>query len=407
MLTFQEALDYLYARLPMYQRVGKIAYKKDLDNTVALLKGVGNPENHFKSIHIAGTNGKGTSAHALAAILQMAGYKTGLYTSPHLLRFTERIKINGQEVSEVYVADFITNYRSLLEAVSPSFFECTVAMAFDYFAKEQVDIAVIETGLGGRLDSTNVIRPEVSLITNIGFDHTDLLGDTIEKIAGEKAGIIKVGVPVVIGADMVEDAVKVMQSTADKLGVPLHRPAKFTQRIHPNWPPYFAKNVPGVRSVIEVLRQSGWEISDAAIEEGLANFATLTGLKGRYQRMHNKPEIIADVSHNPDGLRALLGHVRRIQQAKLHVIFGTVQDKDLKPVFAELPRDATYYWTESHVPRRLPVADLQQQARAFGLDGQAFRDVNEAKKAALAAAAPDDLILITGSTFVVAELEGL
>lgn len=407
MLTFQEALDYLYARLPMYQRVGKIAYKKDLDNTIALLRGVGNPENHFKSIHIAGTNGKGTSAHALAAIFQLAGYKTGLYTSPHLIKFTERIKINGKEVSEAFVAEFVQRYQPLLDEVSPSFFECTVAMAFSYFAQEEVDIAIIETGLGGRLDSTNVIRPEVSLITNIGFDHTDLLGDTIEKIAYEKAGIIKTGIPVVIGIDMVDEAVTVMKSTAERVGAPLFHASERISTKHPNWPPYFANNVPGVKLVIDLMRKSGWQVSDEAVIKGLENFASLTELKGRYQRLQQQPEVIADVSHNPDGLRALISHVKALGHKQLHIVFGTVQDKDLKPVFAELPSNATYYWTQSHVPRRLPVQDLRQQAVVHGLKGDTFETVNDAKRAALAVAAPDDLIVITGSTFVVAELTDL
>jgi dihydrofolate synthase/folylpolyglutamate synthase len=247
----------------------------------------------------------------------------------------------------------------------------------------------------------------VSLITNIGFDHTDLLGDTIEKIAFEKAGIIKQGVPVVIGADMVGEAVRVMVEVAKRLDAPLTHTSLEHAHSYPNTPPYFANNVPGVRAVIDAMRNKGWKISEEAVEFGLLNFASITGLKGRYQKLQSKPTVLADVSHNPDGLRVLMSHIRDLPHGRLHIIFGTVQEKDLNPVFAELPSEATYYWTESHVPRRLPVEQLQEQAHVFGLDGKSFENVNDAKKAALLAAASDDLILITGSTFVVAELEGL
>ncbi len=406
MLTFQETLDYLYSRLPMYQRVGKIAYKNNLDNTIALLKGVGNPETKLKTVHIAGTNGKGSSAHALAAILQLAGYKTGLYTSPHLKRFTERIKINGKEISETAVVSFVHQYQGLLETIHPSFFEATVAMAFDYFARENVDIAVIETGLGGRLDSTNVILPEVCLITNIGFDHTDLLGDTIEKIAREKAGIIKPNVPVVIG-DMVEEGIEVMKEVAQRQHAPLILTSRETLVEFASEIPYFGKNVPGVLAVVDELRAKGWTIPQQAVTEGLVQFAAITGLQGRFQRLQQHPLVVADVSHNPDGLRLLMQHVSRQEFTELRIIFASVQDKDLMPVFNELPQDAIYYWTQSHVPRRLAVSELAKQAMEAGLHGKMFENVNDAKKAALAEAAPDDLILITGSTFVVAELDDL
>ncbi len=408
MSTYSETLDYLYSRLPMYQRIGKTAFKKDLTNTVRLMEGLDNPHKKFKSIHIAGTNGKGTSAHALAAILQTAGYKTGLYTSPHLKNFTERIKINGEEVSREFVIQFVDTNRQLIEEVNPSFFEVTVAMAFDFFEKESVDIAVIETGLGGRLDSTNVITPEVSLITNIGLEHTDLLGDTIEEIAFEKAGIIKPEIPVVVGSDMEPNAVEVVRKRALDLNSPFSQSkAGSSLPDSPNWPPYFAKNLPGVLETINQLSRKDFSISMENITNGLNDFQNITGLKGRFQKINDQPSVIADVSHNADGLRLLFEHVNQLSYSNLHIIFGTVKDKDLEPIFRVLPRGAQLYFTQSSVPRSLSVGELMNAATRHGLHGVPFDDVNDAKKAALKNAASDDLIFITGSTFVVADLEEL
>ena len=402
-MDYSETLDYLYSRLPMYQRQGKSAYKADLNNTIALLEALDNPQNKFKSIHIAGTNGKGTSAHAIAAILQTAGYKTGLYTSPHLKEFTERIRIDADEISKKWVVEFVEVLTPVIEAINPSFFEVTVAMAFQYFADTEVDIAVIETGLGGRLDSTNVITPEVCLITNIGLDHTDLLGDTIEKIAAEKAGIIKKNVPVVIG-DMHANALAVMKKVADKEGSPLieTQPVWVEHEI-----PYFTRNTAGIMGVIGELRKQGWSISKDAELEGLRNFTSITNLKGRYQRLGKAPIVIADVSHNRDGLFILIDYIKSQTFNKLHVVFGTVKDKNLRPIFDILPREGCYYFTQSAVPRSLAAEDLRQQAANYGIEGEAYANVNEAMKAALFLANSEDIVLVTGSTFVVAEIDNL
>ena len=407
MSAFQETLDYLYGRLPMYQRVGKSAFKKNLDNTLALLEGMGNPHEKLKAVHIAGTNGKGTSAHAIAAILQKAGYKTGLYTSPHLKNFTERIRINGAEIAENEVVAFVELYSELIDRVNPSFFEVTVAMAFHYFRMENVEIAVVETGLGGRLDSTNVLTPEVSLITTIGLDHTDILGDTIGKIAFEKAGIIKPRIPVVIG-NLESEAIQVIEEVASRNESRLvtTRAKKHTFVLR-ELPPYFESNLPGILGVINELKNRDWEILDKDVKEGIENSQALTGLKGRFQTIQNTPKVIADVSHNADGLAVLFKGIKNLLYEKLHVIFGTVKDKPLEEIVQVLPKEASYYFTESGVPRSLPVEELKTQMNQVGLIGKSYPDVNEAKKATLAKAAFNDLILITGSTFVVAEIDEL
>lgn len=405
-MTFNETLEYLYTRLPMYQRVGKIAYKKDLTNTIRLMDYLDNPHTKFKCIHIAGTNGKGTSAHGIAAILQSAGYKTGLYTSPHLKNFTERVRIDGVEIQEERVVEFITRIKPAIEEIAPSFFEITVAMAFDYFAQEKVDIAVIETGLGGRLDSTNVIIPEVCLITNIGYDHMDMLGDTLPKIAAEKAGIIKKGVPVVIGESHPETSpifkqiAKNNDATLIQAGIGNCRPDSLV-------PDYMIKNVGGIEAVIEELRRSGWNIPGENVEEGLTKITELTGLKGRLQILERNPFIIADVGHNLDGLKVLFQQVERLCKGTLHLVFGTVQDKDLTPIFKLFPENKKIYWTESSVPRSLKIEELAIQGVMNGIEGECFKNVNDAISQAKEKVQPEDLILITGSTFVVAEIEGL
>ncbi|WP_370087011.1 folylpolyglutamate synthase/dihydrofolate synthase family protein [Ekhidna sp.] len=405
-MTYKETLDYLFSRLPMYQRVGKVAYKKDLTNTLKLLEKLDNPHRKFKSVHIAGTNGKGTSAHGIAAILQTAGYKTGLYTSPHLKSFTERIRINGKEVSESFVTDFVDRIHEAIDEIEPSFFEITVAMAFDYFAQQEVDIAVVETGLGGRLDSTNVINPEVSLITNIGFDHMDMLGDTLEKIAAEKAGIIKPGVPVVIGERQPETAL-VFEEIARKQGSPLSYARREAWKPKGLVPSYLVRNYPGIKAVVDVLIDQGWKISPNDIETGLDLLNELTGLKGRLQVLQNQPLIIADVSHNADGLRVLFEQVNEICKRTLHLVFGSVKDKDLSPIFKLFPVGAKCYWTQSSVPRSLSVEELAIQAIVNGIQGECFTNVNEAITHVKEKVLPDDLILITGSTFVVAEINDL
>ncbi|MEM9340049.1 MAG: folylpolyglutamate synthase/dihydrofolate synthase family protein [Bacteroidota bacterium] len=404
-MSLQEAIDYLYSMLPMYQRVGKVAYKKDLTNTLALLQSIDNPHKKFKCVHIAGTNGKGTSAHGIAAILQSAGFKTGLYTSPHLKRFTERIKIDGEEITDEFVTRFVEENKHVFSTVHPSFFEVTVAMAFYYFADQGVDIAVIETGLGGRLDSTNVITPEVSLITNIGLDHTDLLGETLPEIAVEKAGIIKRGVPVVIG-NYQEEVIHVFKDKAENEQAELTlAEAHFTVPKLPDlFPDYFKKNVPGMLAVIHELGKKGFYVGQDQIAIALANVGRLTGLKGRFQILQEDPLLIADVSHNQEGLRMLLNQVERINKGKLHLIFGTVKDKNIDHILSTLPKHAHYYWSQSSVPRSLEATQLKIQGSHHDLKGNVFNDVNEAMEQARAKAHERDLILITGSTFLISEI---
>jgi dihydrofolate synthase/folylpolyglutamate synthase len=420
--SYQQAIDYLYERLPVFQRVGASAYKQDLTNTLALCEVLGNPQHKFKSIHVAGTNGKGSSSHMLTAVLQSAGYKTGLYTSPHLKEFTERIKINGAEVSKEFVTDFVIRMKSTLEEVQPSFFEATVAMAFDYFVKEKVDIAVIEVGLGGRLDSTNVITPEVSLITNISWDHMDLLGDTLQKIALEKAGIIKENIPVVVSERQseVEDVFVKKSSemksritfSEDKFGVKALGNGKFLVNDSVEYRleltgDYQEKNLGGVLAVIDELRKKGFRISEKDISNGLQKTVQLTGLKGRWQKLGDKPLIVCDTGHNEAGVREVLRQISRLEFRKLHIVWGIVKDKDPGKVLSLLPKDASYYFCQAKIPRAMSVNDLQEKARSFGLIGERIEDVNEAIAAAKKNATSDDMIFIGGSTFVVAEIENL
>lgn len=402
-MNYEETLQFLYSQLPIYQRQGKVAYKKDLTNTIALLNHLGNPHLNFKSVHIAGTNGKGSSAHMIAAILQTAGYKTGLYTSPHLKQFTERIKVNGEEVAKEFIIDFTKRAKKAIEEIHPSFFEMTVAMAFEYFSNQNVDIAIIETGLGGRLDSTNVIQPEISLITNIGYDHMDMLGDTLPLIAGEKAGIIKHKVPVVLG----EYQPEVFHVFAE------HAQARMARILLPGyqWPkslPYFKRyNVNGVLGAIKVLVDKGWKIDDTHIREGIEHAEAITHFKGRLQLLGQNPLVIADVSHNVDGLLLLFKSVGSDVKGRVFLIFGTVKDKQLDQIFSVLPSNWSYIWTQSHVPRSLKADELARLAQSSGLEGIIFEEVNLALAYARQKANPEDLILITGSTFIVAELDEL
>ncbi|MEO7990356.1 MAG: folylpolyglutamate synthase/dihydrofolate synthase family protein [Chryseolinea sp.] len=428
--TYSEALNFLYTRLPMFQRIGSSAYKADLTNTLRLCEAVGNPQTKFKSIHVAGTNGKGSTSHMLASVFQSAGYKTGLYTSPHLKDFTERIKINGVPVVPDYIIDFVNRMESTIEAVEPSFFETTVAMAFEYFVKEKVDIAIIEVGLGGRLDSTNVITPELSVITNIGWDHKDILGDTLEKIAFEKAGIIKKNIPVVI-SERQTIINKVFESKAiaehaplyfavddyqveryDKDGDVLLRILKNHELLFkglklPLQGFYQQKNVAGVLKAIELMQVQGWRISIDSIQQGLNQVAKQTGLKGRWQKLNDKPLMICDTGHNQDGIREIVTQIRAQQYDNLHMIIGMVKDKDISEILKLLPTEAKYYFCEAKIPRALDAGLLKEQAQVVGLNGVAIRDVNEAIKEARKSAAVNDMIFIGGSTFVVAEIENL
>lgn len=427
-MNYQQTLDYLYGMLPMYQRIGPAAIKKDLSNTIRLCKALGNPHEKFRSVHIAGTNGKGSSSHAIAAILQAAGYKTGLYTSPHLKNFGERIRLNGVEMPKEAIVSWVKQHLALIEEVRPSFFELTVAMAFDYFVQEKVEVAVVEVGLGGRLDSTNVLTPELSLITNIGWDHMALLGNTLTEIAGEKAGIIKEGVPVVIGEKQ-EEIAQVFLQKATSCNVPLLFASELFRlevettdsfQVLKNQQPwlnslkpdigasYFLKNVPGVLASIEILQQKGFEkISKEAIRQGLGKLILSTGLKGRWQVLSKNPLVVCDVSHNPDGIRELTAQLQKIDYQQLYLIIGTVNDKDVNTVLSLLPKEAFYYFCQAEIPRALPAVELEKLAATHGLKGNVFPGVNQALANARGKAGPEDLILITGSTFVVAEIEEL
>lgn len=424
--NYQDVLSYLYTQLPMFQRVGGSAYKKDLTNTIALCNYLNNPEHQFKSIHIAGTNGKGSSSHYLAAILQSAGYKTGLYTSPHLKNFTERIKINGQEMSEDKVINFVNRVQPFIEDTKPSFFELTVGMAFDYFAEEKVDIAVVEVGMGGRLDSTNVVIPEVSLITNISADHMQWLGDTLEAVAAEKGGIIKDHVPVVI-SEKQEGISHVFENIAyqkksqlyysgdnyiaefddqGRLNVSSEGKDIYSFDIQPAGY-YQTKNVPGVLKAVDVLRDRGFNIAPEHIVNGIEQMKALTGLKGRWQVLNIQPLTICDVGHNQAGVETILDQISHTPHKGLHMIWGTVSDKDVSGILKILPKEAHYYFCQADIPRAMLAEDLQKEAAKHGLTGTVIKDVNEALKIARQHAAPEDLIFIGGSTFVVAELEGV
>lgn len=430
-MTYQECLDYLYQQLPMFQRIGNVAFKKSLDNIVALCDALGQPQHQFKSVHVAGTNGKGSSSHMLAAVLQSAGYKTGLYTSPHLKSFTERVRVNGAELPQDYLIRFVEENKTLFEQVKPSFFEMTVALAFKYFADEKVDIAVIEVGLGGRLDSTNIIEPEVSLITNIGFDHQALLGDTLEAIAGEKAGIIKPNTPVVISTKQAE-IVHVFEQKANAEQAPLYFATDHVQvtlkgsslegqefdvyRDGSLWLEslqldlagvYQQYNLPGVLQALVLMQQKGYAIPDKAIREGIAHTKILTGLKGRWQVLSYSPLTICDTGHNVDGIKQILLQLQALHPKHVHMVFGAVNDKDVSTILDLLPKDYTYYFCQAQIPRALPAAELNQQATIAGLTGQAYATVAEAIAAARLKAQPDEVIFIGGSTFVVAEIEEL
>jgi dihydrofolate synthase/folylpolyglutamate synthase len=427
-MNYEQTLEFLYSQLPAYHRIGKAAYKSDLNNTIALDNYLGNPNKKFLSIHVAGTNGKGSVSHMIASVLQEAGFKTGLYTSPHLKDFRERIKVNGAMIPEIKIVTFVTKCKKILETVEPSFFEISVAMAFDYFARENVEIAVIEVGLGGRLDSTNIITPVLSVITNIGHDHMDLLGDTIEKVAGEKAGIIKPGVPVIISESNSEtDGVfrnKALESGseivfADKnfnctleesysvTGERNYIVEEFGSGINfrgesPLGGDYQSKNIQAVFQVFKKYSGS-FKVSDENISEGIRKVKTNTGLSGRWQILGNNPLTICDTGHNREGLEYVLRQISRIKKHKLHMIVGFVNDKDLSSVLPLFPNDAFYYFTRASVPRALDQEILKQSAESYGLNGNSYPDVRSAINAAKTDASVDDLIFIGGSTFIVAE----
>ena len=390
----------------MYQRIGAAAYKVDVSNTLKLMAHLKEPQSSFKTVHVAGTNGKGSTSHMLASVLQDAGYKVGLYTSPHLKDFRERIKLNGKMMPEQKVVDFIESHRSFFEENQLSFFEMTVGLAFDYFKNEKVDIAIIEVGLGGRLDSTNVINPEVSVITNIGLDHTQFLGTTLAEIASEKAGIIKSKIPVVIG-EAKPETTAVFLDKARKEKSPIlfveeeEEIPEFKTDLLGN---YQIKNYKTAYATLGVLEQKGWNISNKNIENGFLNVAKNTGLQGRWQLLNKSPKVICDTAHNIEGLSLVLNQLKKEDFDQLHIVLGVVADKNLDAILPLFPKNAIYYFCKPAVIRGLAVAKLQQKARAYELIGASYVSVSEAYKSAMTAAKAKDLIFIGGSTFVVAEV---
>ena len=405
-MNYQQTLDWMFSQLPMYQTQGASAYKKDLSNTLMLSNYLGNPEGKIKSIHIAGTNGKGSTSHLLASVLQESGYNVGLYTSPHLKDFRERIRINGVMISEVFVTNFINTHKPFFEAHQLSFFEMTVGLAFDYFQKENVDIAVIEVGMGGRLDATNIITPMVSVITNIGLDHTQFLGSTLEAIAFEKAGIIKSNVPVVIG-EYTEETKPVFIEKAKSCRAPIY----FASDLIDHTPTsvlkgnYQKHNKKTALQTLRILQDQGiFQIAEENIDNGFLNVIHNTGLQGRWQQLRESPQIICDTAHNKHGLSAVLQQLETESFTRLHFVLGFVNDKDLDEILPLFPKDALYYFSKPENPRGLDAAVLQQKASYFGLAGEVYDSITEAYAAALRCATASDLIYIGGSTFVVAEI---
>ncbi|MEC3906835.1 folylpolyglutamate synthase/dihydrofolate synthase family protein [Tamlana sp. 2201CG12-4] len=404
-MTYQDTLDWLFSQLPMYQRQGKSAYKADLSNTIILAKHLNNPELHFKSVHVAGTNGKGSSSHMLASVLQEAGYKVGLYTSPHLKDFRERIKINGKSISKQFVIGFIKRHKSFFEEHQLSFFEMTVGMAFEYFSKQHVDIAIIEVGLGGRLDSTNIISPEVSVITNIGLDHTQFLGDTLKAIAYEKGGIIKPHVPVVIGETQKETKV-VFTSLAKKSESKLVFADQEVNQAYESdlAGSYQSKNVKTVIQTVKELKAKGFKISEQQLRTGLLHVVKNTGLLGRWQVLNTQPKVVCDTGHNREGLTYVMKQLSNETYNELHIVFGVVNDKDLDSIVDLLPKEAIYYFCKPNISRGLEADKLKKVFGVHNLCGASYGSVNEAYNAALKNANSNDLIFIGGSTFVVAEI---
>ena len=428
-MDYQSCIEYLYSKLPMFSRTGAAALKMDLSNTIALCEALDNPQQHFKTIHVAGTNGKGSVSHMLASVMQEAGFKTGLYTSPHLKDFRERIRINGEMISPEQVVQFTQNITHLIEALEPSFFEVTVAMAIDHFAKENVEVAIIETGLGGRLDSTNIIQPEMSIITNIGLDHVQLLGNTLGLIAGEKAGIIKANVPVVIGQTHVETAT-VFEKKASQLDAPIvfadtiwttavqsvspgvisielkstknETARKFNADLSGN---YQADNIRTVITSIDWLIERGWKIKDDDIVRGIAFAKKNTALHGRWEVINTDPLLILDVAHNTEGIKQVVQQINASVFEKLFIILGMSKDKDVDAVIAQLPKQAIYGFTQAQIPRALSTEELEKMATTAGLKGQSYQDVNKAIQDSLKMAGANDLVLVCGSVFVVGEVD--
>ncbi len=428
-MTYGQTLDYLLTKLPLYSKIGAAAYKEDITNTVLLCNAAGDPQNKIRTIHVAGTNGKGSVSHMLAAIFQECGYTTGLYTSPHLKDFRERIKVNGEFIEEDFVVSFVEKMKSVSEKIEPSFFELTVVMALEYFTEKKVDIAIIETGLGGRLDSTNVITPELSIITNIGYDHMNILGDTLEKIAFEKAGIIKPGVPVVIGESITATKNIFLQKANECNAEIVFAEKEFTAgkvvlksdalevevceistAITENYTLdlngiYQQKNLVTVLAAISVLTKLGFILEKVQLKAALAAVKKITGLHGRWDVIRQHPMVAMDVAHNEDGIKQLLQQVALCSYEKLHIVFGIVKDKDANKILSLLPKQATYYFTRAQIPRALPESELAAKAASYGLHGEKYVEVNQALKAALGIASVNDLVVVCGSVFVVGEVD--
>lgn len=420
--SYSETIHYLYDRLPVFHQIGGAAYKPGLENTIRLMNALNNPQNSFKTIHIAGTNGKGSVSHMLAAILQEAGYNTGLYTSPHLVDFRERIRVNGKMIEQQYVVDFVEQNKDLFDEIEPSFFEATMAMAFNYFAFKNVDVAIIEVGLGGRLDSTNIIQPELSVITNISFDHVGFLGDTLDKIAFEKAGIIKNNTPVVIGEALpetrpvfvskaenenapiyfAEELIQVLFKSGenDKMIVSTSDNRNFTVGLTGN---YQLKNIATTLISIEQLKLLDFKISDVSLQSGLENVVKLTELQGRWQVIQQSPKVVADTGHNVAGITYVVEQLKNELFITLHFVIGMVNDKDINAVLSLLPKNAMYYFTQANVQRAQPAIALKDMAEKFELNGRAYNSVKEAVETAIQNAKPNDLVFIGGSNFVVGE----
>lgn len=407
-MDYQNTLSYLYNSAPMFQQVGSSAYKEGLENTLALDKHFEHPHHSFRSIHVAGTNGKGSCSHTIAAILQEAGYRVGLYTSPHLIDFRERIRVNGQPISEEYVIRFVEKERTFFEPLQPSFFELTTAMAFRYFADERVDVAVIEVGLGGRLDCTNIIRPDLCIITNISFDHTQFLGDTLEKIAREKAGIIKNGIPVIIG-ETTPETKPVFLKKAQEANAPIYFTEENDREDYPGIECelkgiYQKKNTRTILTALPLLKEAGYHLDEQSVRSGFAHVVELTGLMGRWQKLQDSPTLICDTGHNVGGITYIVEQLRQQSYRRLHIVIGMVNDKDIRGVLALLPKEATYYFTKASVKRALPENELQELAATVGLQGTCYPDVPAAVLAAQKESLPEDFIFVGGSSFIVADL---
>lgn len=407
-MDYQNTLKYLYNSVPMFQQIGGKAYKEGLENTLLLDEHFQHPHRKFRSIHVAGTNGKGSCSHTLAAILQEAGYKVGLYTSPHLVDFRERIRINGQPIPEEEVIRFVEQERHFFEPLHPSFFELTTALAFQYFAQEHIDVAVIEVGLGGRLDCTNILTPDLCIITNISLDHVQFLGHSLEQIAQEKAGIIKTGIPVVIGETTPETR-PVFQNKAETVCAPIYWAEENDREDYPGIEfelkgLYQQKNRRTILTALPVLKEAGFRIDDSCVRQGFAHVCEITGLMGRWQKLQSSPTLICDTGHNVGGINYIVEQLKQQTYNKLHIVIGMVNDKDVSGVLHLLPKEADYYFTKASIPRALPKEQLAALAAQQGLHGHCYTDVPSAVQAAQEKSLPEDFIFVGGSSFIVADL---